>query len=138
MSKKSDAATIQKRVDHIYKLILNGENTRKIYRNPSIKKWNVTTRTIDTYIAKAREQLAEYAEYDKTAEYARAIHRLNKIYDLAITAGDLSNARGTIKDLLQLHGIAGPIHVKLDGNLTITSFAELVKHAQTHKSNPDK
>jgi hypothetical protein len=137
MSKKSDAATIDRRVDTIASLILSGKTTSTIRRNPTITKWNVHPRTLDTYIAKAREQIRAHGEFDKIDEFGRAVARYHHLYDLAVKQKDLSAARAVVKDLCNLYGISGPIHIKVEGNMAVTSFMEVVALADQHDTSQE-
>lgn len=128
---RADAATIDRRVNHITTLILNGETTSKIRQNPTIKRWHLDNRTIDRYIHQARENIRAQGEFDKVDEFGKAIARLERLYNAAVTAKpiQIGEARAIIKQICQLYGIDGPIHVKVGGGVTVTTFAEVAKRA---------
>lgn len=136
MTGRADNATVQRRVDTVANLILHGESTSKIRRNASIRRWNMDARTIDRYIAKAREQIAERGEFDKVHQFGLAIARLEQLYGMAVQQKDVSGARGVVKELCQLYGISGPIHVKVEGGITVTNFAEIARLAQQAADGP--
>ncbi len=128
---RADAATVDRRVDHIAEQILRGKTSRTIVQNAAKHKdfRGLSERTIREYIAKAREEIRTRGEFDKTDEFAKALRRFEQIYDLALTKGDLSTARQVVRDLCNLFGIEGPIHVKVEGNVTVTTFAEVARLA---------
>lgn len=129
MTKKSDAATIDRRVDHIVELILAGKSTSNIMRDVSVKRWNITTRQVSSYIARAREEIRARGEFDKVDEFGKAIARREAVYREAMTKGDLATARAVIADICKQFGIDGPIHVKVEGSVAVTTFAELARRA---------
>lgn len=126
---RADAATVDQRVDTIATLILQGKTTSKIRRNPAIRKWKLADRTIDEYIAKARQEIRARGEFDKVDEFAKAIARLEQLYGMAVEDRNVSAARAVVNDLCRLVGIEGPIHVKVEGNVTVTTFAEVARLA---------
>lgn len=135
---RADAATVDQRVGTIATLILNGETTSKIHRNPTVRRWNLTQRTIEEYIRKARNEITALGEFDKSHEFGRALARLDDLYSRAIKAGELSSARAILADRMKMLGIAGPIHIVTDENgNAATSWLEVVRLAAKQQRERD-
>lgn len=132
---RADAATVDRRVDWVVTEILSGRTSRTIIRNAAKRKdfRGLSDRSLSDYIRKARDEIRTRGEFDKTDEFAKAIRRFEQLYDLAITKGDLSTARAVVRDLCNLFGIEGPIHVKVDGGITVTTFMDVVRKAKERR-----
>jgi len=81
MTKKADAATIEQRIELIYRLILDGWDSTAIVQNSTVRGWGVKVRQIRNYLARARDRMkAELAQYRETAleEHIAARRKLRK------------------------------------------------------------
>lgn len=80
--------------------------------------WGVTDRTVDGYIATARELMREQSEESVADAMARHMAMRNEMYRMAIEAGDLTNARQVAADMGKLQGLYTE-RVQVDGNLNV-------------------
>lgn len=128
---RADAATVDRRVDHVASLIIRGKTSREILRDAAKHKLfrGLAERTLQEYIAKGREEVRARGEFDKVDEFAKAIARLELLFDMAVEKKDVQAARAVVADLCRLVGIEGPIHVKVEGNVTVTTFADVARRA---------
>ena len=81
MAKKSDAATIEKRIELIYRLILDGWESTAIVQNTTVRGWGVNARQVRTYIRRARKRMSDELEkYRQVAleEHIAARRKLRK------------------------------------------------------------
>lgn len=81
MAKKSDAAEIEKRIELIYRLILDGWDSTAIVQNTAVQVWGVKSRQIRGYIRRARTRMKkELEKYRKVAleEHVAARRKLRK------------------------------------------------------------
>lgn len=81
MTKKADAATIEQRIELIYRLILDGWDSTAIVQNSTVRGWGVKVRQVRNYLARARKRMSdELAQYRQTAleEHIAARRKLRK------------------------------------------------------------
>lgn len=128
---RADAATVDRRIDWVAEQILRGKTSRTILQNAAKRKdfKGLSDRSLRDYIAKARDEIRSRGEFDKVDEFAKAIRRLEYLYDLAVQKGDIAAARAVVRDLCNLFGIEGPIKLKVEGTVTVTSFDQAVRLA---------
>ena len=84
---RATRAEQQRRVDEIGELLLQGASRRKIHAwvqqkagQPGGEHWALGERQIDTYIRRARTEIAKEANIDHHFETGRAVSRLNAQY----------------------------------------------------------
>lgn len=106
MGEKSTAATVEERVSDVHRMLLLGVRRREILQFASKKKWGVSDRAIDEYIARATERIREAAEVDRALELGRAMQRLDDLYRSAIQAEDFRTALQVQKELTAMIGLA--------------------------------
>ena len=102
MAKKSTDAEIEQRVSTVYRLMLRGSSRESILQYAAKKEWGVETRSVDGYIARAKNLLRKQAETDRTDELGKARARLNLLFGKALKTGDLRTALAVQKELNQL------------------------------------
>jgi hypothetical protein len=81
MAKKSDAAEIERRIEAVYRLILDGWDSTAIVQNSTSRGWGVKSRQIRGYIRRARTRMrAELEKYRLVAleEHVAARRKLRK------------------------------------------------------------
>ena len=108
------------RVNRVYELLLSGMSRRGIIQyaaNPSEgeKPWAVKPRTVDSYIAAAKERFIEASKTVYAEELGRAVQRLNNLYARCMARNDLTGCRLVQRDLTELLGLAAPSRSELSG-----------------------
>jgi len=74
-------AQVAIRVTEVYALLVAGVSTDQIKRLAKDKYfWNVSSRSIDYYISKAKERLDEESKVRRSSELGKAIARLDSQY----------------------------------------------------------
>lgn len=137
---RADAATVDRRVDWVVTEILSGRTSRTIIRNAAKRKdfKGLSDRSLSDYLRKAREEIRTRGEFDKTDEFAKAISRLEQLYAMALEDRNVAAARAVVRDLMNLFGIEGPIHVKVEGGITVTTFADVARLAAQRREQQDQ
>ncbi|MCE5200827.1 hypothetical protein LLG39_17840 [bacterium] len=79
MAAKSNKATMQERIDHIYEMLVDGYSTREIVRYSS-ENWNLSRRQTEKLIARASDLLKEESQELRTVQLGKGIRRLEKQY----------------------------------------------------------
>lgn len=126
----NDGLVVEHRISKIKESILIGMTTKEILERFGAKEINgkfnkyyfgVSNRQIDNYIAKAKEQIRESSNFDKTKELGRAIERYDLLFKSAISKSDFKTATIINEKLTNLLGlIQKEKDEKADGTITIT------------------
>jgi hypothetical protein len=124
---RSTAAEVARRVDALYDLLLQGVGRHGIYAYAASHGWEVSSRQLDTYAARAKGQLAKAAERDHKVELGKTIEQLDLLFMKALAAGDRAEARAVLRDRTELLGLAAPRRHELAGpaGVPLVSQAEL-------------
>jgi hypothetical protein len=112
---RSTAAEVGRRVDAIYDLLLQGASRRALRQYAEGHGWGVSSRQLDTYARRAREQLAAAAERDRDFELGRTLERLDLLFMKALAAEDRAEARAVLRDLTDLLGLAAAHRHEISG-----------------------
>jgi len=133
MATKSSDAEINIRVTEVYNLILEGYTNNEIIRHTS-RKYGVSSRTVDQYVAKARKLI----KIDNSVEREQLIEehksKLYYLFKKNLEAGDLRECRALLESERKLFGLNEP--EKNSNNYIIQgSFAyeEALKMLNDHK-----
>lgn len=102
--KRPTSVEYAQRIDEIYGLLLTRVGYGPICRYAS-KKWHVTTRQTDRYIAAARKRVFELLAPDQREQLAKALGSYETIFARQIATGDLRGARATMRDIVDLLGL---------------------------------
>lgn len=113
---RSNASKLDERRTEVARLILNGYSTSKIYE--LAVEWGLTTRTIDTYIAQAKETIKKINQWDVEFESALQRQRLEDNYQMARRKGDLKQELAAIKTIIDLRGLAAPEKHQIESTVT--------------------
>lgn len=150
MAKKASAATIDQRIELIYRLILDGWESTAIVQNPTVKAWGLKNRQVWAYISRARTRMKkELEKYRKVAleEHIAARRKLRR------EATDGRLALEVLRDEAKLLGLyapekreisgrdGGPIETKSDVTGITAGIAEIVAlfdkaRARSSSDNP--
>jgi hypothetical protein len=98
-------AELEQRIDEIYGLLLTRVSHAAICRYAA-GKWHITTRQTNRYIARARERIGVLLEPDPREQLAKALGSYETIFAKQMAAGDLRGARATMRDIVELLGLA--------------------------------
>jgi hypothetical protein len=112
---RSTAAEVARRVDALYDLLLQGVGRHGIQQYAAGHGWQVSSRQLDTYSARAKSQLAKAAERDRVVELGRALERLDLLFMKALAEDDRAEARAVLKDTTELLGLGAAQRHELAG-----------------------
>ncbi len=113
-------ASVEQRVTEVYGWLVAGVTTPQIHKlaNDEAHAWNVSPRTVRTYIAKARERLKAAAEIRADEEMGKAIARIEAIHRRAMlrttrpdkegktrSDPDLRTALASVQTIIDLLGL---------------------------------
>ncbi len=104
-STRTDPITLNRRVQAVYQLILEGHSRGSILRYSSENEWNVSERTIQSYIASAREMIEEVNFDDAKKFLKEQITSLLHLKAKAYSKGELAVVSDAIKELNKLLGL---------------------------------
>ena len=103
---KSTFVETDSRVSLVYRLLLNGMRRREIFQYIAEKtEWGVTERTIDNYIAKARDEIAEITENERECAYGMARKRLDDLYFKSMKINDYKTCLAIQKEIGDIEGL---------------------------------
>jgi len=117
MTARTASIERSRRIDQVRQAILDGKSTAAICLQFA-SQFDVTRRTVQSYLKSAREQIEESAAASRDAEYALARARLDNLYRLALEEGDKRLALSVLKeinDLAALHRPAAPQTLRVAG-----------------------
>ena len=103
-SKRSTASATAFRVDTVYGLLCEGQSRGDIVRFAA-EQWGVTDRQVDTYIARARNKLAQDADMARPAWLAEALGRLRRYEQAAYKRGNVQCALNSVALQAKLIGM---------------------------------
>lgn len=114
-------AAVARRVDIVYKMLLDGLDRREIIDavREQYPKWQSSSRTIDRYIAKAKVLIEEAGRYERPVEHGRLVARLHEVYRAARAKGDERTALAVLKEFRELFGLGATpaVNVNHSGSL---------------------
>ena len=115
MSGKGTRAAVAARVDVVYRLLLLGLDRQRILEHVNRKypTWGVKTRSIDGYMARARQLMIEDGAQDRPLELGRTLARLHDLHARNVLAKDRSNELAVIKTFISLLGLGEPLRVDI-------------------------
>lgn len=107
---KSTNIDLEKRCGVIAELLIKGYARSQIIKITNDPKkgynWDVSTRQIDTYIARAKEMIQEDAQGDKKDYFNLAVMRYNDLYKKNYDLEEYKECRGVQDSFNKLVGIA--------------------------------
>ena len=109
---RSSKAEVERRIDEVYDLLLSRVTVRAI-AGYCAAKWGVSARQVRTYMARARERMAELAAETQTDKLAKAIADYDMLFAKQLAAGRLAEARQTLDSIVKLCGLAAPERIEL-------------------------
>lgn len=123
MASRSTAAATEARVAEVAAMLTTSPRGEIVAM--CRKKWGVSPRTVDDYIATARKQLADTFKDEIEAEGGIAKARLERIFHKAEKAEDFTAAIAAQRELIKLMGLASP--EKIEHSLPAPELAEWLR-----------
>jgi len=113
---RTETVEFNSRISVVYRLLLNGLRRREIIQYASEKTdWNVSDRSIDEYIRRAREEIAEMNEEERKGAYGMARKRLDDLYFKSMKINDYKTCLSVQKEINLLEGLAAAAKVEVTG-----------------------
>lgn len=106
-------AEIERRVTEIHTLMLAGVRRAEILRHAS--KWDCSSRTVDSYMARAAEEIKNQATFDREAELGMVVTQLRTLFRQAQQTGDTRASLAIVKQYSELLGLNAAARVELTG-----------------------
>ena len=108
MGVKSTDAEVELRINQVYTMVVKGDSRKDIVRYGS-KTWDVSSRTIDEYLAKVHEEIKEtYNKEYKENIISKQLVQLDDLYKKNYTNEDFKECRSLIETKSKLLGLNEP------------------------------
>lgn len=107
--RRSPKSTVQEhgaRISEVYVSLLNGASRQEILGSDAVKEWGVSERQLSNYIAAARKQFTQTADYVKKEEFGKALARYNDLYGRFFALDDWRGCQGVQRELVELMGLS--------------------------------
>ena len=102
---RSSRSQIRKRVADIYGLVVDGVPHAQIFRFVAANcSWQASERTIESYIARAREQMREDAQIERREVFAESLARKQRLFARASTGNQLKTALAVQNSIDRMFG----------------------------------
>jgi hypothetical protein len=102
---RSSGSQIRKRVADIYGLVVDGVPHAQIFRFVAANcSWSASERTIESYIARAREQMLEDAKVARSEVFAESLARKERLFARASTGNQLKTALAVQNSIDRMFG----------------------------------
>ena len=134
MAGRTTAAEKRKRISLIIPLLLAGKGRSEILQFASDMGWGLSDRTVESYVAAAREEIKVAGDAARDYEYGLARSRLESQYAVALEAGDGRLALAILREinaLAALHQAPAPQRFQFEGvkpevvELALSELADL-------------
>jgi hypothetical protein len=106
--KRATKAETTRRVNEVYKLLASAARVEDIVAFAEKKAWGVNKRQLETYMKRAREQMAKDGEADRKEQIDIADAQLAAIQAKATSIGDHNNAIKARMARNKLRGLDAP------------------------------
>lgn len=108
MASKSTDAEVELRINHVYNMVVKGETRKDIVRYGS-KTWDVSSRTIDEYLARVHLEIKEtYNKEYKEHIISKQLVQLDDLYKKNYGNEDFRECRSLIETKSKLLGLNEP------------------------------
>jgi hypothetical protein len=128
-----------RRVHRVYKLLVAGMDRESIIMAGNQLGWNVSTRTIDVYIAEATQRLQRAGETDRAKDFGTAKARFDALYGRAWDDKDTPTALRVLDKECELLGLYPPrrsdVSVAMTDDMLVAEHARL--KAELAKRDPE-
>ena len=103
---KASMACSEERLNDVIKMLSDGYSRVMIEKHAKIKKWNITLRQIDNYIAKANEYFRSLSEVKREDALGTLADRYRNLYEKCLKDRDYKTAAQITEKLSRLLGLA--------------------------------
>ena len=114
MSKRSNKVELQSRVNDVCERLLSGQKRSDIVHFAT-EAWGISERQVDDYLAKARDAIANSNVVHRDFEIARALVRMNQIFNKAESAEDYKTAILAQQEINKLLALYMPTRSEVSG-----------------------
>jgi hypothetical protein len=111
----SSRLEIARRVTDVFRWLLEGKSRDAIVElvGSDEVEWTAAPRTVDVYIAKARQRLEALSEVRREAELGKAIARLDALYEKALAEKQIRTALAIERERIILLGLKAPERIEI-------------------------
>jgi hypothetical protein len=95
---KANKAQIEERISEVFTLIVGGTESGRICRFMS-EKYNISTRTVERYIAEATERIIALSRPKQPVELGKAMARLENLYNVSYRLHDYRTCLSIQKEI---------------------------------------
>lgn len=100
---RSTVASTEERVSIVYTMLLDGYTRSEILK--AGKEWKVSDRTIDDYIAKAKEEILEVNKDDRAENMSIVLKNLWNLYHKSQLIAEFGDAHRILMSIAKLQGL---------------------------------
>ena len=104
---KADSSEIEKRVNTVYLMILQGFQRKQVIQYCS-ENYNVGERQTDEYLSKAREILKSNIDNDTSSKKHEILNQYYDLYQKNYQLEDFKECRNILKDIAVVLGVEAP------------------------------
>lgn len=122
--KRNSRALVESRVLELLPLV-SMMTEKDLLQYVANKGWNVSKRTVENYIAKARKILQEEASKFKENALNNVLNNYIKLYQKALKNSDIKSCVSIQKEIANLHGLNQKLDVTTGGD-KITNFKVVI------------
>ncbi len=115
--RRVSAAEVQRRLDHAEKLLREGKPRAEVVESMT-RTFGVSTRAVDSYIARTRERWASESKDVREVERAVTLARLDRLSGKAEHRGAFAAAVGAEKLKAQVNGLLAPQAIEVKATVT--------------------
>ena len=108
---KSDKATVLRRVQEVVRLLIAGAEFNEIRQYASDHDWQVSSRQVHRYVARAYKRLSKSGKRDREQLLARHLGQRRALYARAVKGNDVRAALQVLRDEAHLQGIYPPTKI---------------------------
>jgi len=137
MAKKSTDAEMEIRHATVAEMIVKGQSRQDILQYGS-KEWNVSDRTIDSYIDAAWSKIKSSVDKDVDKQVQLALSRYEDLYKRSFQIQDYRECRQVQNDIVKLLGLAEAQkidHVSSDGSMSPPSNLQELYDAEAESES---
>lgn len=116
MGKKATQGEQEIRTAEVYKLLLGGASRAEILARV-MPQWDISARSVDTLLKRARAKLAQDAEPERAYMRGLAVNRLTEVYKRSMKVQDYRVALSAQKQLSDLLALETPKTLKVVAEL---------------------
>ncbi len=137
LAKRPTRAEHEQRLTEVAELLVRRLGKEQIVRLGR-QRWGVGARTMERYLAAARQRLAARAEHDPQLELGRALAAYDLLFAKMLAAGDLRGAAATIDRLVRLLDLTPEQLARRQGRSGVETYLTLMRGPRTAASEGER